>query len=464
MVDADKKNTARIMRAGSFLLLLQVVMFIGQLYIYSHYVKQLPPEYSANIAMNTLGTLLSLLIHFSILRGKRFERVDVLLLATLVVTSCYMISDASFWVINGNPELWSWNLTGNLVYSACPILLGLILWYLLDEWVGQRGRLFRIGNFFVHLFSVMHLLFLIGTVPGKYFFYVSKETGLYSRGPYYKLPLFLMAGVLGICFVRVLLAKTSVIEKVILALYALIPFLDAVVQASVFGPSLLTVETFCSVFFLYTNIYVRRERRIEERDRILAENRLQILQMQINPHFFYNTLASVASLCETDPREAQEMVYRLCDYLQDNFTTITKPSMISFEEELMHLRHYLSIENMRFPQIQVHYDIACDQFRIPNQTLQPLVENSIRHGIRKRRESKGNIYVRTEERAEEYAVLIRDDGVGFTGRYEDLPGRHIGIANVRSRLTLLCKGTLNLSSVPGESTTCEILLPKEDNG
>ena len=461
MTDKERKASSRIQKTGIFLLLLQIVMFIGDFNLTQRYMEQLLPAFGALLTMSCVCIFLSILIQVSLLRGKRFDRVTVLLMMMLVVNSCYLLSDGSFWVIDGNRELMTWNMIDNAVYCICPVFMTLIFWYLLDEWTGTTGPFRRLANYAIHIISLAYILFTLGTFIGKYYFYVSEETGFYVRGSLYPVPYVMMTAILMICFLRILMSHLGFFEKLILASYALVPYFDTLARYHKPGPSFLSIATFISVFFLYTNIFVRREREMADRDLALAVNQLQILQMQINPHFFFNTLTSVAFLCDTEPQKAQEMVYRLSEYLQDNFTTINKPSLIPFSEELTHLRHYMSIESMRFPDIVVHYEIATDRFRIPNQTLQPLVENAIRHGIRKRMESKGNIRISSEETEDAFVVRVEDDGVGFSPGEEMKEGKHIGIANVRSRLSLLCRGTLSLSSVPGEKTVCEILLPKE---
>ena len=117
---------------------------------------------------------------------------------------------------------------------------------------------------------------------------------------------------------------------------------------------------------------------------------------------------------------------------------------------------------MRFPDISVSFDLKAGDFLIPAMTLQPLVENSIRHGLRKVRDREGVITIATEENDENWIVSVKDNGAGFTP--EDISKdekEHIGIANIRTRLGILCEGSLEIESSPGEGTSCHIIIPKK---
>ena len=108
----------------------------------------------------------------------------------------------------------------------------------------------------------------------------------------------------------------------------------------------------------------------------------------------------------------------------------------------------------------MEYDIGAADFQVPLLTLQPLAENAIRHGLSKKPEG-GTIRVITREIAEYYSILVEDDGVGFdTAALQDMPGTHVGLNNVRSRLAILCGGSLTVRSTPGAGTTVEITIRK----
>ena len=126
------------------------------------------------------------------------------------------------------------------------------------------------------------------------------------------------------------------------------------------------------------------------------------------------------------------------------------------------------IEQKRFPNIGIEYDIKARDFMIPAMTLQPVIENSIKHGICARRKSSGTIKISSEEREKDFLVTVEDDGVGFDISPEalennDEKGHHhgIGLQNTKKRLEMICGGSLEINSTPGKGTKCYIILPKE---
>ena len=110
----------------------------------------------------------------------------------------------------------------------------------------------------------------------------------------------------------------------------------------------------------------------------------------------------------------------------------------------------------------MRYDITCTDFQLPALTLEPLVENAVRHGVRENPEGKGSVSVAALERPDHYEVIVMDNGPGFDPDTAPEDGRkHIGIANVRERLRQVCGGTMEFDSAPGKGTTARIKIPRE---
>ena len=210
----------------------------------------------------------------------------------------------------------------------------------------------------------------------------------------------------------------------------------------------------CTLYYFWLHLQFVRE---HERT-LAAEQRIQIMMTQIQPHFLYNTLSTIRSLCLTSPEAAARTIEQFSSYLRQNLDTLNQPGLIPFAKELEHARIYAEIEMQMFPYIHVDYDIECDDFMLPVLTVQPLVENAIRHGVRAKEEGSISIYAKEVEGG--HAVTITDNGLGFDPDVAaDSEGTHIGIANVRERVELQCGGTLTVESAPGEGTTATILIP-----
>ena len=192
----------------------------------------------------------------------------------------------------------------------------------------------------------------------------------------------------------------------------------------------------------------------------LTESRMSTMMSQIRPHFIYNTLGSIEQLCNIDPEKAGELVHNFAKYLRGNFGELDNPKPILMSREMEHVRHYISIENVRFPDMTFSFEMNSDDFHIPALTIQPIVENAIKHGLMKLQKG-GTIRVVSYETDTHYCVLVEDDGVGFDTNVLLDERKHVGIRNIRGRLKAMVKGTLEIESTQGVGTKVLITIPKE---
>ena len=192
----------------------------------------------------------------------------------------------------------------------------------------------------------------------------------------------------------------------------------------------------------------------------LAESRVSTMMSQIRPHFIYNTLGSIEQLCEIDPQKAGELVHNFAKYLRGNFGELDNPKPILMSQEMAHVHHYISIENVRFPDMTFTFEMNSNDFHIPALTIQPIVENAIKHGLM-RLQKGGTIHVVSYETDTHYCVLVEDDGAGFDTNVLLDERKHVGIRNIRGRLKAMVNGELEIQSVIGEGTKVLITIPKE---
>jgi len=207
----------------------------------------------------------------------------------------------------------------------------------------------------------------------------------------------------------------------------------------------------------------RIEHRLEEQEKLLLAAKIEALSNQINPHFLFNTLTSISSLIRTEPDTARMLITKLSGLLRrlmrstDHFVTL--------REELASIDEYLDIEVVRFgPQLSVVKQIAPDTLDVivPSMLLQPLVENSIKHGL-SRKVGGGRITIRTALRNRRTLIEVDDDGLGMSEeRLEQAFGGGIGLSNVNERLrTIYGAGcTLKLTSEPGRGTSVSVEIPE----
>ena len=192
----------------------------------------------------------------------------------------------------------------------------------------------------------------------------------------------------------------------------------------------------------------------------LAESRISTMMSQIRPHFIYNTLGSIEQLCDLDPKKAGELVHDFAKYLRGNFGELDNPKPILMSQEMDHVHHYVSIENVRFPDMSFTFEMNSNDFHIPALTIQPIVENAIKHGLMKLKKG-GTIHVVSYETETDYCVLVEDDGVGFDTSVMIDERSHLGLRNIRERLKAMLNGTLEIESTVGVGTRVLVKIPKE---
>ena len=136
------------------------------------------------------------------------------------------------------------------------------------------------------------------------------------------------------------------------------------------------------------------------------------------------------------------------------------PKPILMSQEMEHVRHYISIENVRFPDMTFTFEMNSEDFHIPALTVQPIVENAIKHGLMKLPKG-GSIRVLSYETDKAYCISVEDDGVGFDTTAPTDDRKHLGLRNIRERLKVMVNGTLEIESTVGVGTKVMITIPKE---
>ncbi|HNX13325.1 MAG TPA: histidine kinase [Oscillospiraceae bacterium] len=192
----------------------------------------------------------------------------------------------------------------------------------------------------------------------------------------------------------------------------------------------------------------------------LLKSNATLMLSQIKPHFIYNTLTTIQSMIKLNPDQAYNTTGIFASYLRSNISALDSFEPVLLSKELDNVRSYADIEQIRFgDKLQVIYDINSQGFLLPPLTIQPLVENAIKHGIRKR-SGKGTVTVSTREDEDFYYVTVADNGVGFSPENIDST-LSVGLKNIEYRLRTISRGRLEIDSKPGEGTVVRIIIPKE---
>ena len=388
----------------------------------------------------------------------------------LISQTAMLLVDAPIWILLANPKPENVIPIKILSFSSDAFLCVLISLYAycLTEYINERKKIsYGYTNLITVLCGISLVLWLINAFNGMYIYY--DATGLDQTGPHY---------LLSQAFNVVLPAMTMVLafryhdvigwrNTWIWVLYGLIPVLSIPVQV-LWAVTPVCLATTVSLVLVYTLIHVEQaereaniEKELAQKELALSESNNSLVLSQIQPHFLYNALTSIYRLCDVKPEAAKEVVSNFSKYLRGNLDSIKQTKMISFADELKHLQAYLSLEKIRYDDdLDIKYDIKTTEFFIPPLTVQPLVENAVNHGISDL-PGGGLVTISTEEKRDYYEIRVSDNGVGFDPGKIPIDGRsHVGIANVQSRLNIMCHGTLDIKSAPGDGTVAIIQIPK----
>ena len=244
-------------------------------------------------------------------------------------------------------------------------------------------------------------------------------------------------------------------------MYCLLPLVAIILQNRFKGYAIAYLSIIVAIEILFFFVNVSKNIQLAQEKEKNKEAQIRIMMSQIQPHFIYNSLSSISTLIAIDPSKAQKTLDNFTEYLRANISSLTETKLIPFEDELRHIQTYVSLEKVRFnDRINVEYDIETKDFDVPPLSLQPIVENAIKHGILKKVDG-GTVILKAYETNNTYIVEISDDGVGFNAEeYEDIENKHFGINNIKHRIKNMCNGDILIKSQIGVGTKVIVMFYK----
>lgn len=410
----------------------------------------------ANLTIDLFMIIVVLCLLVSLLSEKVIHDSTVPFFTVLLVTVIwYLISSVISWAYNGNSKFPFITQCADLfLYVSGYILLLMYTNYLLKCVNKKTLFIDVIKNITILLFCIFTLLLVLNIFFG---FFYSYENNIYIRGDMYWISHMYPLIVIIIDGILIIQQKSmSKNVKFSLLSYCLLPLFGITLQIFFYGISVMELSITLAIIIIYINMHLQR-------GKTLAEQRTKLLVSQINPHFVYNTLTTIAALCDVDSLLAKETTLNFSTYLRRNLNSLSTDAPIPLEKELEHVECYLKIEQTRFgDRVDYEFNIESKDFSIPSLTIQPLVENSVKNGICKKAEG-GKIIITTKENKDCYFITIEDNGVGFdvNAKIND-DKTHVGVSSVRDRLKDMCKGELHIDSKIDVGTTATIIIPKKE--
>ena len=316
---------------------------------------------------------------------------------------------------------------------------------------------------FAAMFLTHVLLVTVSQFTGL--LYIIDESNVYHRTAGYPLAYIMPVSilVLNAVLLRREHGRLSRKERFAFWIFVLFPITAMIIQLFIYGIYIVVFASILTGLFLYMFIISDQEEKLEQQTKELNNLKMTILTQQIQPHFIYNTMNTAYLLTQRDPEQARTLIRDFMTYLKMNIGALSASEPVSFTEELNCTKAYADILIGRFNgRFSVEYDIDFMDFELPPLTIQPIVENAIKHGVLASDKPNRSILIRSRKEEDNAIVYVSDNGPGFDVKSAPSgESTHIGLENVRERLQYMCRGTLLVTSTPGEGTTVTISVPLE---
>ncbi len=416
-------------------------------------------NYIFNATVCIIGILIFIVHIMSIILKKNKRKDEICLLDFFIFTILHFSIYLAFTFIR-----MSYSSNGFIIafytsfYIMNNIELLLLFRYMKNytELPNKLGKTLNIIN--LSSFTIFCILDIINIFTGIFF---TAENGVYLRSN----TMIISQGYQYIMFTAIFVTavsskKLSPREKIAFALYCVLPFIAIILQNAFKGYAIAYASIIVAIEVLFVFIGVEKNFQISMQKEKIKDAQISIMLSQIQPHFIYNSLSAISTLITIDPEKAQEALDNFTEYLRRNLSSLTDVKLIPFEDELKHIETYISLEKLRFDdRINVIYDLKTTDFNVPVLSIQPIVENAIKHGILKKVEG-GTLKISTYEAEDSYVIVIEDNGVGFNNDDVKKEENHYGIDNIEYRIKNMCNGSLDIKSVINNGTIVTITLKK----
>ena len=434
----------------------------------------MPTSLQVFIALELWGLLFVILLAICIyFVGNRRIDEERWMLRLLLATGVLLTSDAFTWIFDKTSVRGAYDVL--IISNFLVYIMGYEILRLFTRYVTCLTGPGPMANAVYVIAYVGMLLTFINLFT--HFMYYIDASNVYHRTTWFVLSQSL--GLVGtVCLgIHIFIRRQKLVNlrTLVLITYIVLPSLAMVIQSFYYGIPLLNIAISAALFLNLTVMLLYQRRRISEQaeeliasERKLIEERelindmkIRLVLSQVKPHFLFNALNAIYYLIEKSPMQAQAAIDSFSDYLRGNMEALEHTALIPISQEMKHVKSYLRLEEMRFQdELEVIYDVKVLNFDVPALSVEPIVENAVKHGI-SQNENGGYVKISTDETEAGYEIKVEDNGAGFNVGDIGKDGRlHVGIANVRTRLESMAKGTLTIESEIGKGTCATIFIPR----
>lgn len=385
------------------------------------------------------------------------KRFFIIFFSVLFLNSCIALADI---LLSGVPGMAPVHVISNFLMSVfttfpLPALTVFLLHYRRENW--RKSLLFRAV---LTLYGLYFILLVIAQFTSA--IYSVTPEGYLRFGPWYPVVIIPLVAIGLLNLANVIRSRDRLTRKLFLAmLISLVPLTVAmIVHLFVAVFPLIDISITVFALLMYSIILSDQIEQYLRQQREIAAQRDSILALQMRPHFIHNTLMSIYYLCRQNPAEAQRVTLNFNTYLEKNMTALVSAETIPFSEELEHTRAYLNVEQaLHGKNLFVDYDMPHTAFRIPPLTLQPIVENAVKHGLDPDSDPL-RILIQTRKTDSGSEIVVSDNGAGFESIDRERP--HIALANIQQRLELMCRGQMTIQPREGGGTVVKLAIPEQN--
>ena len=414
-----------------------------------------------NIGLLAFSSLVTLFLYFGTVTDQKRKLPFMRHFSYLLFTNIIMqTAEIGICIFDGSNQRELLYLFLCLSYGGGAALMT-IYTYCLTSFIKENAVVtYRLANIVGAVCAVYLVMILTSPFTGAVF---TIDAGGHYRDGTLKVASYLLDPIVMVVVVILILRyrKTLKIEGILYLVSISVLSIPTMILWDVWYPE--PEYMMATLYFVLVFILFHREltKQLVKKEKEMAESKITTAISQIQPHFIFNSLSTIKYLVKKDQMEAVEAIDEFSDYLRGSMDSLTRKCCVPFSEELELVNHYMYLEKKRFgDKINIKYDIQLDGFMVPALSVQPIVENAVKHGIRGQLKG-GTIEIATKEDTKNFIIQVTDDGAGFDPQAKKEDGKsHVGIANVQKRLALMCEGTLEIESAPQKGCQVTIRIPK----